>query len=197
MFKLGITGGMGSGKSTAAHFFKLKGATIFDADEEAKRHLLSHIDLQNRIIDTFGSQVTLENRLDLPKLAKYVFSRKHYQDTLNKIVWPEVYVLIKSAAEEASHNNTYLFVVDAALLLESSYTDFFNSILLITTHQSIRIKRIRMRKNVPEEQIKQRMTLQMSEPKKKKLAHTTIENNQDVQELYLKLDQFYKNLNVG
>jgi dephospho-CoA kinase len=88
-------------------------------------------------------------------------------------------------------------VVDAALLFESSYTDFFNSILLITTHQSIRIERIRMRKNVPEEQIKQRMTLQMSEPKKKKLAHTTIENNQDVQELYLKLDQFYKNLNVG
>ena len=87
-------------------------------------------------------------------------------------------------------------MVDAALLLESSYTDFFNSILLITTHQSIRIERIRMRKNVPEEQIKQRMALQMPESEKKKLAHTTIENNQDVQELYLKLEQFYKNLYV-
>ena len=191
MFKLGITGGMGSGKSTSAHFFKLKGATIFDADEEAKRYLLSHMDIQNRIVDTFGTQVTRENHLDLSKLAEYVFSNKKYQEALNRIIWPEVYSLIISAAEKADTN---LFVVDAALLLEANYTDFFNSILLITSHKSIRIKRIQMRKNVPEEQIKQRMTLQMSEPEKKKLAHTTIENNQDVQELYLKLEQFYKKL---
>ena len=79
MFKLGITGGMGSGKSTAAHYFKRKGATIFDADEEAKRYLLSHVDLQNRIIDTFGIQVTQGSQLDLLKLAEYVFSHKQYQ----------------------------------------------------------------------------------------------------------------------
>ena len=197
MFKLGITGGIGSGKSTAAHYFQRKGATIFDADEEAKRLILSRIDLQKRIIDTFGTQVIRKNHLDLTKLAKYIFSRKQYQETLNKIIWPEIYLLMISTAEKAALNNVDLFVVDAALLLESSYTDFFNSILLITTHQSIRIERIRMRKNIPEEQIKQRMALQMPEPEKKKLAHTTIENNQNVQELYLKLEQFYKNLNVG
>ena len=75
MFKLGITGGMGSGKSTAAHFFKLKGAKIFDADKEAKRLILSRIDLQKRIIDTFGTQVIRKNHLDLTKLAKYIFSK--------------------------------------------------------------------------------------------------------------------------
>ena len=197
MFKLGITGGMGSGKSTAAHFFKLKGATIFDADEEAKQYLLSNIDLQNHIIDTFGVQVTREGNLDLSKLAEYVFSRKQYQDTLNKIIWPEVYALIKSASEKATCNNTDLFVVDAALLLEAGYTDFFNSILLITARKSIRIQRIQLRKNIPEDQIEKRMALQMPESEKKKLAQTIIENNDDVQELYMKLDKFYNKLNIG
>ena len=195
MFKLGITGGMGSGKSTAAHYFKRKGATIFDADEEAKRHLLSHIDLQNRIIDSFGTQVVnREHQLDLQKLAEHVFSSKQFQDTLNKIIWPEIYILIKSSAEKAAINNTNLFVVDAALLLEAGYADFFNSILLITASQSIRIKRIQLRKNIPREQIEKRMALQMPESEKKKLAQTTIENNKDVQELNTKLEQFYKNL---
>ena len=194
MYKLGITGGIGSGKSTASRFFELKGATIFDADEESKRYLLSHINLQNRIIAIFGDQVTENSRLDLSKLAEYIFSNKQYQDTLNKIIWPEIYSLIKSAAEKAAFNDTDLFVVDAALLLESGYTDFFNSILLITSHKSIRIRRIKMRQNIPIDQIEKRMALQMSDSEKKKLVQNTIDNNRDLQELYMKLEQFYKKI---
>ena len=83
MFKLGITGGMGSGKSTAASFFKRKGAVVFDADEEAKNHLLSQIDLQNHIIDTFGTPVIRGNRLGFLKLSEHVFPSRQYHDTLN------------------------------------------------------------------------------------------------------------------
>jgi len=197
MYKLGITGGMGSGKSTAANYFLQKGAVIFDADEEAKQHLLSHVDLQNRIIDTFGTQVTRENRLDLLKLSTHVFSSKGYQETLNKIIWPEVYALIKSTAEKAALVDTDLFVVDAALLLEAGYIDFFNSILLITAHQSIRIKRIQLRKNILGDQIEKRMALQMPELEKQKQAQTTIENNGDVQELHTKLELFWGKLNIS
>ena len=197
MYKLGITGGMGSGKSTAANFFKLKGATIFDADEESKRHLLSHIELQNRIIDTFGPTVTKEGCLELSRLAKYVFPSKEYQLTLNQIIWPEIYVLIKSAADKEASNNTNLFVVDAALLLESGYKKYFDSILLITAPKSIRIQRIQLRNNIPEEQIKQRMALQMPEIEKQKLTQMTIENDCGIRELHLKLEEFYKNLNIG
>ena len=105
--------------------------------------------------------------------------------------------MIKSAAEKAALNATDLFVVDAALLLEAGYTDFFNSILLITSHKSIRIKRIKMRQNIPNDQIEKRMALQMPDSEKKKLAQNTIKNNRDVQELYMKLEQFYKNLIQG
>ena len=197
MYKLGITGGMGSGKSTAADFFLQKGAVVFDADEEAKQYLLSHIDLQNHIIDIFGSMVTQGNHLNLLKLSEHVFSSKENQDTLNKIVWPEVYALIKSAADKAALDGTDLFVVDAALLLEAGYTDFFNSILLITAHQSIRIKRIQMRKNIPNDQIEKRMTLQMPESEKQKQVQTTIENNGNVHELHTQLELFLKKLNIS
>ena len=197
MFKLGITGGMGSGKSTAAHYFICKDAVIFDADEEAKRHLLAQIDLQNRIIDIFGAPVTKGNRLDLLKLSEHVFSSKQYQNTLNKIIWPEVYSLIKSSAEKAALDDTDLFVVDAALLLEAGYTKYFDSILLITAPNAIRIQRIRLRKNIPDGQIEKRIALQMPESVKQKLAQTTIENNGDVRDLYIKLEEFYNNLNIG
>ena len=196
MYKLGITGGMGSGKSTAADYFLKKGAIVFDADEEAKKYLLSHIDLQNRIIDQFGAPVTKENRLDLLKLSEHVFSSKEHQDTLNKIIWPEVYTLIKSAAEKAVLDDTKLFVVDAALLLESGYTDFFSSILLIISHRSIRINRIRMRKNIPEDQIDKRIALQMPESEKKKKVQNRIENNDDIQAFHTQLELFLKKLHI-
>ena len=94
MFKLGITGGIGAGKSTASHFFRLKGATIFDADKEIKLFLLSNLDLQNKIIDNFGNNVTKKKSIDLNKSAEFVFSDKKYQQILNEIMWPNVHTLI-------------------------------------------------------------------------------------------------------
>ena len=178
-------------------FFLQKGAVVFDADDKAKQHLLSHIDLQNSIIDTFGSPVTRGSQLDLFKLSEHVFSNKEYQDALNKIIWPEVSALINSAYKKAELDGTDLFVVDAALLLEAGYTDFFNSILLITAPQSIRIKRIQMRKNIPDDQIEKRMALQMPESEKQKQAQTTIKNNGNMQELHTQLELFWKKLNIS
>jgi dephospho-CoA kinase len=121
---------------------------------------------------------------------------KQNQDTLNKIIWPEVYTLIKFTAKKAALDDIDLFVVDAALLLEAGYARYFDSILLITAQKSIRIKRIQLRNNIPDDQIEKRMALQMPESEKQELASTTIENNTDVQDLYMKLDHFYKNLYV-
>ena len=197
MYKLGITGGIGSGKSTAARFLKKKGALVFDADEKAKQHLQSQIDLQNRIINILGTKVTRNGILDLRRLSEYVFSNKIYQETINKIMWPEVYTLIRYEAKKAILENADLFVVDAALILEAGYTRYFDSILLITASKSIRIKRIKRKKTIPDDQIEKRMILQMPDSEKKKLASTTIENNGVVQDLYIKLEKFYNNLNIG
>ena len=155
------------------------------------------MELQNRIIDIFGAPVIRENRLDLLRLSEHVFSSKDRQSSLNSIIWPEVYTLIVSASEKAELDKSDLFVVDAALLLEADYTDFFNSILLITAKKSIRVKRIQLRQNIPEDQIEKRMVLQMSESEKQKKTHFIIENNGNLQNLHLQLELFLKTLNIN
>ena len=197
MYKLGITGGIGSGKSTASAFFKKKGAFIFDADSEAKNLFSNNPALTRRIITTFGSEVSTNNRLDLKKLSELVFSSKSLQNSLNKIIWPEVSQVMLNAANNAENDGVKLFIVDAALLFEAGFTKFFNSVLLITAEKSIRYKRILVRKNIPENQIEKRMALQLPEWEKKKLAGTTIENNGTLSELNEELKLFWKSLQAG
>ncbi len=197
MYKLGITGGIGSGKSTASEFFRKKGAFIFDADSAAKNLLINNSNLSQRIIATFGSQVTTKKQLDLKRLSVLVFSPKSLQDKLNKIVWPEVSSMMIDAAEKAENDGVTLFIVDAALLIEAGFNDFFNSILLITADKSMRLNRILLRKNIPENQIEKRMALQMPESEKQKQAQTTIKNNGNMQELHTQLELFWKKLNIS
>ena len=197
MYKLGITGGIGSGKSTASAFFKKKGAFIFDADSEAKKLFSNNPVLTRRIITTFGSEVSTNNRLELKKLSELVFSSKSLQNSLNKIIWPEVLQVMLNAANNAENDGVKLFIVDAALLFEAGFTEFFNSVLLITAIKSIRYNRILLRKNIPENQIEKRMALQLPEWEKKKLAGTTIENNGTLSELNEELKLFWKSLQAG
>ena len=197
MYKLGITGGMGSGKSTASVFFKDKGALVFDADLEAKKLITSNSTLKKQIISAFGTEITADNQLDLKKLADVVFLTEKHQKSLNDIVWPEVSNVMKDAAKNAENDEAKLFIVDAALLLEAEFNEFFNSILLITADKSVRYKRIQKRKNIPEDQIEKRIAMQMPESKKKKLAHAIIENNGNLSELHEKLGVFWKSLNDG
>ena len=196
MYKLGITGGIGSGKSTAAEFFITKGAMTFDADLEAKHYIRKTESLQKLIIHNFGSKIITNNHLDLNKLSDIAFSSENSQKRLNDIVWPAVYPILQNAANKAESKSTKLFLVDAALLFEAGLIEYFNSILLITAEKSVRHKRILLRGNIPENQIEKRMALQMPESQKKKLAHTTIENNGDVAELYVKLELFWEKLNI-
>ena len=197
MYKLGITGGIGSGKSTASEFFEKKGAFIFDADSEAKNLLTNNSNLSQRIIATFGSQVTTKKQLDLKRLSALVFSSSSLQNKLNNIVWPEVLGVMIDTAEKAENDGVTLFIVDAALLIEAGLNDFFNSILLITADKSMRLNRILLRKNIPENQIEKRMALQMPESEKQKQAQTTIKNNGNMQELHTQLELFWKKLNIS
>tara|TARA_Y100001970_G_C13805780_1_gene637396 strand:- start:10 stop:600 length:591 start_codon:yes stop_codon:yes gene_type:complete len=194
MYKLGITGGIGSGKSTAASFFKSKGAFIVDADEEAKKLIIKSDQLQTSIIYEFGENVTHHGRLDLQLLSQIAFSSPARQQRLNSLVWPSVDDLIKLKEVEARKGKITLFIVDAALLLEAGFETFFDSILLITADSAIRKQRVALRKNIPEKQIEQRMALQMPESEKEKRADYIIRNNENRKVLREKLDSYYLTL---
>ena len=96
LLKLGITGGIGSGKSTASNFFKEKNAYIFNADRESKKHLKSSLSLQKKIINIFGNKITQNNKIHFPYLAEVAFENKTKQEILNGIMWPEILLIISN-----------------------------------------------------------------------------------------------------
>tara|TARA_B100000900_G_scaffold408210_1_gene422116 strand:+ start:34 stop:624 length:591 start_codon:yes stop_codon:yes gene_type:complete len=195
MYILGITGGIGSGKSTASNYLKNKGAVIFNADQEAKKHLKHTKILQNRIIDAFGQKVVEKNKLSISKLAETAFSNKIDQKILNGLMWPEVFVLVEKSINQAKLNKEKLFVVDAAMIFEANFEHMFDSTLLIITRKRIRLERALRRKNLHLEQIQNRMSLQMPETEKKEKADYIINNDGTLENFYKKMDDFIDQIN--
>ena len=191
MYKIGVTGGIGSGKTTASNFFKSKGAFIFNADKEAKKHLKSSLALQHTLISAFGEKVTDSNKLNLAKLADIAFSNKLDQDILNGIMWPEVYMIVQQSLDHAESKGFGIFIVDAAMIFEARFDNIFDTTILISTKKDIRIKRAINRQNLPLEQIQNRMSLQMSENKKRKLADYVINNDGSKKVFAKKLESFF------
>ena len=194
MIKLAITGGISSGKSTAAKYFENKGAYVFNADKESKKHLKSSLTLQKKIADIFGKEILINNKIDFKSLADVAFSSNTNNSILNGLMWPEIFLIINNTYENIKINRKHkIFIVDAALIFEANYVSFFDYTLLITASKNKRLKRAVERKNISLENIQNRILFQMPENKKKELANHTIINNYSVENLYKKLDNFYNN----
>ena len=196
MYKLGVTGGIGSGKTTVSSLLKERGSTVFNADKEAKKHLQNSISLQHKLINLFGKAVTEKGHLVLSKLAEVAFSSKINQNLLNGIMWPEVMILIDQAVHHAEENNTNLFIVDAALIFEANIQNLLDSVLLVSAPEEKRTGRAIRRKNLPTSQIQQRMSLQLEEDEKIKKADFVIYNENSLEDLKSEVDAFYNTLNL-
>ena len=183
MYKLGITGGIGSGKTTAANYLSLKsGVYVFNADKEAKKCLKKSLSLQHKLINIFGNDITRGGKLILSKLASVAFKDKINQQLLNGIMWPEILLLIDKSME------------DAALIFEGHLNNILNGVLLIKTRDELRKQRAVKRHNISLIEIENRMALQMKEQEKEKLADFIINNNKTETNLFKELNTFYSNL---
>jgi len=196
MIKIGITGGIASGKTTAANFLsEQKGTHIFNADQKSKAHLKKSLSLQKKIINIFGNQITVENKIDFNLLAKVAFKNKTNHTILNGIMWPEVFLLINKEYEKIKRNKKYnSFIVDAALLFEANYQSFFDYTILVTANEKTRLSRAIKRDNISLENIQNRISLQMPENKKKHLADYTINNNHSLNNLFKKISLIYSDI---
>ena len=195
MLKISITGGISSGKTTVTEYLnRNKNVFIFNADKESKRYLKSSISIQKKLIHIFSDKIIKNKKIDFNLLAKEAFSNSTNHKILNGILWPEVYILINNAFEYAKKNNYKLFIVDAALIFEANFSSFFDKNILLITNKDKRIKRAIKRSNIPLESIQNRMRLQMSDNKKKKLSDIIIHNNDDIKSLYKKIDKLYEKL---
>lgn len=194
MLKVGLTGGIGSGKSTASSFFAKLGSYIFDADVEAKKVLNNNKDVQKNIIEEFGSDVLNHDGLiDKKKLAKVAFQDEDHQIILNSIIHPFVFKELDKQFEKISNQKKYAsFIVDGALILESGLDQHLDSIVLIASLLKYRIERVLKRGNLSREDILRRIDLQWTDEQKAEIADHTIYNNGTEKDLEEKIKEFHE-----
>jgi len=173
---IGLTGGIGSGKSTIAKVFSNMGISVFDADNTAKTLMNSNPIVKEKLIAAFGAEVyTNDNQiLNRAYLSKLVFSDQHKLALLNSIVHP---ITIQAATDWAATQNTPYVIKEAALFFESGATVGVHKIIGVSAPKAVRINRVMKRDHCSKAEVEQRMTHQIEESLKMKLCDWVIVND--------------------
>ena len=196
MLKVGLTGGMGTGKSTASDIFGRLGAFIFDADKEAKLLLQTSKSIQNELITEFGTDIlTGKNKIDRGKLARISFQDEEHQFILNSIIHPHVFKKIDKSFEKISlQQKSPIFIVDGALIFESGLHTHLDYIITITANMKFRMSRILENTMLTREDIVRRIELQWRDDEKLRLSDFTIPNNGTKKKLKTQIQKVYAKL---
>ncbi|WMX13700.1 MULTISPECIES: dephospho-CoA kinase [unclassified Aureispira] len=199
MLKVGITGGIGSGKSTVCRLFEKFGIPVYYADDRAKWLMNYQEEVKNKLMEHFGADVyQSDGLLNRAHLAGIVFKDASQLKVLNSIVHPAVFKDGQQWQREQESLGVAYTLKEAALLFETgSYADL-DKIIVVTAPEDLRIKRVMERDNSTEEEVRARMNQQMPQAEKEKKADYIIKNiawetlNVQVSELHEKLLYYAK-----
>ncbi len=195
MIFLGLTGGLGSGKSTVASFFKDWGAEVHDADSIAKEIIRNHETVKNKIRQIFGNDIyPSKDFFNKTLLAERAFASREKQEKLNTLVHPFVKDKIRDIHQAALKRKPTLLIVEASMLFEAGLEKEYDVVLVVTAPQSIRLKRALQRGTLSKEQILFRMSLQMPEHEKIRRADYAIHNDGSFEDLKAKTLEIYQTL---
>jgi dephospho-CoA kinase len=172
---IGLTGGIGAGKTTVAKVFKALGIPVFNADEVAKELMQTNPVIKAQLLTTFGERVYLSSgALDKDYLAGIVFKDAYQLALLNAIVHP---VTIQAAKDWAAKQSAPYIIKEAALLFEAGATDGLTAIIGVAAPLNLRIQRVMQRDACSKIEVEQRMRHQISDTIKLKLCDWVIDNN--------------------
>ena len=196
MLKVGLTGGIGSGKSTASNFFNELGAFVLDADTEAKNMLSANDVVQHELISEFGTDIiNAAGKIDKKKLARIAFQDVDHQRRLNSVVHPYIYDLIDNSYEKILSDGKHsVFIIDAAMIYESGYDIHLDYIIVITAQLKNRMERALARKTLTREEILKRIEFQWPEEEKVGMADFVIHNDGSEKELNDNIKSIIKKL---
>ena len=180
MLKIGITGGIGSGKSTVANIFEVLGIPVYYADDAAKRLMNEDEELKEKIKLKFGNEVYKNEKLDKKYLAEIVFASHEKLSVLNALVHPAT---LKDADAWMQHQTTAYTLKEAALIFESGAQQNLDYVIGVTAPAPLRILRTMNRDGITREAVIARMDKQLDETIKMKLCDFIIKN--DEQEMLL------------
>lgn len=173
MYKIGITGGIGSGKSTVCALFREQGVAVYDSDAEAKRLMAESADLRRRLIEAFGEECYNAEGLDRKYLASKVFGYEEALQRLNSIVHPAVREDFRAWAER--QRGSYV-VLESAILFEAGFENEVDATLAVMAPLEERVRRTMERDGVEREQVMERIKHQMSDDELHARANRTLVN---------------------
>ena len=178
MLKIGITGGIGAGKSTVAGIFKVLGVPVFDADVTAKNILNSDPELREQVAAAFGSETYKNGLLDRKYLATLVFNNPDQLAKLNALVHPATIKAANAWTKHWEEQGSPYIVKEAALLFEAGTNVGLDSIIGVTAPQDLRIARVMARDNITREEVLKRMQHQIDDTEKMKRCNIVLDNNE-------------------
>jgi dephospho-CoA kinase len=174
MIKIGLTGGIGSGKTTVAKVFETLGIPVYYADDKARYLMNTNPELKTSLVQHFGNEVYKDGKLDRKYLASVVFNNKEKLELLNSLTHP---VTISDAEDWMNKQTSPYTIKEAALLFESGAAEKLDYIIGVYAPQHIRVKRVMDRDNLPVEEVMKRISRQIDEEMKMKLCNFVIINN--------------------
>ncbi len=187
-YAIALTGGIGSGKSTAASLLKLYGYAIIDADTIAHKVLEQSTE---EVIEIFSDIILTEGKIDRKKLANIVFKNKALRNKLENLLHPRIKEYILEQSHLLDGKNIPYFI-DIPLFFETKHYDIEET-LLIFVEQSTQIERIKKRNALSDEAILERINAQIPLHQKKKLAKYVINNNGDLKNLQKEIEKYLQN----
>ena len=168
MISIAITGGIGSGKTFVSNLLQERGIPIYNADDEAKRLMLSDEGIRQDLIALLGEDVYVEGALNKPLLASYLFADAGNAARINRIVHPRV------KDDFLRWLNTYrdkeIAGLECAILFEAGFEDTVDAVVMVYAPESLRIERAMKRDNATEQQIRARIAAQMNDEEKRRRA---------------------------
>jgi len=190
MLRVGLTGGIGSGKSTASQHFSSLGAYVINADKEAKNLISTNETVQNELIAEFGTDIIDgTGSVNKKKLARIAFQDQDHQQRLNSVVHPYIYNLIDKEFNEVLNVGKHgIFIVDGALIFESGYDVHLDYVIVVTAQLKHRMERALGRETLSREEILKRIEFQWPEKEKVNLADFVVHNDGTEKELHKNIE---------
>jgi len=190
---IGLTGGIGSGKSTVSQFLRELGAVLIDADKAGHEAYQPNTETWREVVAAFGEQIlTPDGEIDRKKLGGIVFSSPESLARLNLIVHPRMYEMMKAQIEEYRQRGVDVVVLEAAILLEAGWTPLVDEVWVTVAPEPTVVERTRERTGLPEEQILARIRSQMSSEERAKHADVVINNDGTQDELKAKVKELWE-----
>ena len=184
MLVIGLTGGIGTGKSEVSRILRELGATIIDADRVGHEAYKPRSQTWREVVDTFGEGILQPSgEVDRKSLGAIVFSDTGAREKLNSIMHPQMAEMIRERLGQLRHQATEVVVVEAALLVEAGWDPLVDEIWVTCSPEQVVAERLRQRNNLSEDEIRSRTGSQLASEERARHAHVLVQNSGSIDEL--------------